>query len=164
MLGALLIIGVRPGPLLFSQTPQIIHALFAGFMLAQFLILVLGLSCLPLYPRVLKVPPAILYSIILSLCFLGAFSIGNSVYDMGLAIVFGLIGYFMKRHGFSTAPVILGLILGPLAEQELGRALIISHGDWTVLFKSPLALLFYGLSILSVGYSFWSYRKAKTTR
>ncbi len=164
MLGALLIIGVRPGPLLFSQTPQIIHALFAGFMLAQFLILVLGLSCLPLYPRVLKVPPAILYSIVLSLCFLGAFSIGNSVYDMGLAIVFGLIGYFMKRHGFSAAPVILGLILGPLAEQELGRALIISHGDWTVLFKSPLALLFYGLSILSVGYSFWSYRKAKTTR
>lgn len=162
MLGALLLIGVRPGPLLFSQTPHIIHALFAGFMLAQFLILALGLITIPLFPKVLKVPVGILYPIVLGLCFLGAYSYGNSVYDMGLAIVFGILGYFMKKHGFSAAPTILGLILGPLAEQELGRALIISHGDWTVLFKSPIALLFYGLACLSVWYSLRGVSKAKT--
>jgi len=162
MLGALLLIGVRPGPLLFSQTPHIIHALFAGFMLAQFLILALGLITIPLFPKVLKVPVGILYPIVLGLCFLGAYSYGNSVYDMGMAIVFGLLGYFMKKHGFSAPPTILGLILGPLAEQELGRALIISHGDWTVLFKSPIALLFYGLACLSVWYSLRGVSKAKT--
>ncbi|MCX7786674.1 MAG: tripartite tricarboxylate transporter permease [Spirochaetes bacterium] len=161
MLGALLLIGVRPGPLLFTQTPHIIHALFAGFMMAQFLILALGLITIPLFPKVLKVPVGILYPIVLALCFLGAYSYGNSVYDMGLAIIFGLLGYFMKKHGFSAAPTILGLILGPMAEQELGRALIISHGDWTVLFKSPIALLFYALACLSVWYSLRGVRKAK---
>lgn len=164
MLGALLLIGVRPGPLLFSQTPHIIHALFAGFMLAQFLILALGLITIPLFPKVLKVPVGILYPVVLALCFLGAYSYGNSVYDMGLAIIFGLIGYFMKKHGFSAAPTILGLILGPMAEQELGRALIISHGDWTVLFRSPIALLFYGLACLSVWYSLRGIKKAKATK
>lgn len=162
MLGALLLIGVRPGPLLFSQTPHIIHALFAGFMIAQFLILALGLITIPLFPRVLKVPVGILYPIVLALCFLGAYSYGNSVYDMGLAIVFGLLGYFMKKHGFAAAPTILGLILGPMAERELGRALIISHGDWTVLFKSPIALLFYGLAIFSVWYSFRGIHRARS--
>ena len=161
MLGALLLIGVRPGPLLFTQTPHIIHALFAGFMMAQFLILALGLITIPLFPKILKVPVGILYPVVMALCLLGAYSYGNSVYDMGMSILFGLIGYFMKKHGFAAAPVILGLILGPIAERELGRALIISHGDWTVLFKSPIALLFYGLACLSLWYSLRGFRKVK---
>ncbi|MFQ3620344.1 MAG: tripartite tricarboxylate transporter permease [Spirochaetales bacterium] len=161
MLGALLLIGVQPGPLLFTQKPQIIHALFAGFMLSQFLILLLGLITIPLFPKVLKVPVGILYPLVLALCFLGAYSYGNSVYDMGLAVVFGVVGYSMKKHGFSAAPTILGLILGPMAERELGRALIISHGDWTVLFKSPLALMFYGFAIFSIWYSVKALKRSK---
>ncbi|GAB4363553.1 MAG: tripartite tricarboxylate transporter permease [Spirochaetales bacterium] len=161
MLGALLLIGVRPGPLLFSQTPHVIHALFAGFMLAQFLILALGLITIPLFPKVLRIPAGILYPVVLILCLMGAYSYGNSVYDMGMAVFFGLIGYLMKKHGFPAAPTILGLILGPMAERELGRAMIISHGDWTVLFKSPIALMFYGLAGLSVWYSVRTARREK---
>lgn len=161
MLGALLLIGVRPGPLLFSQTPHIIRALFAGFMLAQLMIVAVGLACLPLYHQVLKIPIPILYPLVLALCFIGAYSLGNSVYDMLLSIIFGLIGYFLRRHGFSAAPIILGLILGPIAERELGRALMLSHGDWTVLLKSPIALVLYGLGIASIAYSVLQFRRGR---
>ena len=161
MLGALLLIGVRPGPLLFKQNPQIIHALFVGFMLAQFLILALGLASVRVFPRVLKVPISFLFPIIFALCFLGSFSLNNSIYDMLVALLFGVIGYFMRKHGFAVAPMILGVILGPLAERELGKALIISHGNWVTLVQSPIALFFYGISILSVTYSLLHTRSSR---
>jgi putative tricarboxylic transport membrane protein len=153
MLGALILIGVQPGPMLFSQNPKIVNALFVGFMAAQFLILGFGLLSIKVSPLLLKAPLGILFPIILCLCLLGSFALGNSTYDIFLAILFGVVGYLMKKHGFSGPAVILGLILGPIAEQELSRALILSHGDWTTLVRSPLSLGFYGLAILSVGYS-----------
>lgn len=163
MLGALMIIGVQPGPLLFTQSPQIVNRLFLGFMLAQFLILGMGYLSIRASNAILKVPLRILYPIILCLCLLGAYSLGNSAYDVVLALIFGVIGYFMKKYGFSAPAVILALILGPIAEQELGRALIISHGDWTVLFRSPLSIMFYVFAILSIAYSLGLFRK-KTRR
>ncbi|HOX11652.1 MAG TPA: tripartite tricarboxylate transporter permease [Spirochaetia bacterium] len=153
MLGALLLIGVQPGPLLFSQTPHIVNNLFAGFLVAQFLILGFGLLSIRVSPLILKAPLAVLFPLILCLCLLGAFSLGNSMYDVGLAIIFGAIGYLMKKHGFSAASLILGLILGPIAERELSRALILSHGNWLTLVKSPIAVGFYVLALASVGYS-----------
>jgi putative tricarboxylic transport membrane protein len=161
MLGALLMIGVRPGPLLFEQNPQIINALFVGFMLAQFLILGLGLASVKVFPRILKVPISILFPVIFALCFLGSFSLNNSIYDMFVALLFGVIGYFMRKHGFAAAPMILGVILGPLAERELGKALIMSHGNWATLVQSPIALVFYGISILSVTYSLLRMQRLK---
>ncbi len=162
MLGALMIIGVQPGPLLFSQSPQIITDLFVGFMLAQFIMLALGYISIRASNLILRVPLGILYPTILCLCLLGAYSLGNSVYDVMLALIFGIVGYFIKKYGFSAPSIILGLILGPIAEQELSRALIISHGDWTVLVRSPLAILFYVFAIASIIYSFRSFKKGKT--
>ena len=161
MLGALMMIGVRPGPLLFEQNPQIINALFVGFMLAQFLILGLGLASVKVFPRILKVPISILFPVIFALCFLGSFSLNNSIYDMFVALLFGVIGYFMRKHGFAAAFMILGVILGPLAERELGKALIMSHGNWATLVQSPIALVFYGISILSVTYSLLRMQRLK---
>ncbi len=161
MLGALMIIGVQPGPLLFTQSPQIVNNLFVGFMLAQFLMLGMGYLSIRASNMILRVPLAILYPIILCLCLLGAYSLGNSAYDVMLALIFGVVGYFMKKYGFSAPSVILGLILGPIAEQELGRALIISHGDWTTLFTSPLSIMFYVFAVLSVAYSLGLFRKKK---
>jgi len=162
MLGAFMIIGVQPGPLLFTQSPQIVNRLFVGFMLAQFLMLGMGYLSIRASNMILKVPLGILYPIILCLCLLGAYSLGNSAYDVLLALVFGVIGYFMKKYGFSAPAVILALILGPIAEQELGRALIISHGDWTTLVRSPLAIMFYAFAIMSVIYSLGLFRKKKS--
>lgn len=153
MLGALLLIGLRPGPLLFKDRPEVVSAIFAGLLLANVLILLLGILSVKIFPKVLQVPNTILFPIIFALCFLGSFSLSNSVYDMFIALVFGVIGYFMSKNGFPAAPVVLGVILGPIAEDVLGRALLISHGDWSVLFKSPIALFFYGISLLSLTYS-----------
>jgi len=150
MLGALLLIGIRPGPLLFKEHPEIINSIFAGMLLANVLILLLGILSVRLFPQVLRTPAAILFPIIFTLCFLGAFSLNNSVYDMFIALIFGIIGYIMRKNNFPAAPVVLGVVLGPIAEDELGRALIISHGDWTVLFQSPLAIFFYVISIFSL--------------
>ena len=153
MLGALLLIGLRPGPLLFKEQPEVVSAIFAGLLLANVLILLLGILSVRLFPKVLKVPSQILFPIIMTLCFLGSFSLNNSVYDMFIALIFGVIGYIMRKNGFPAAPVVLGVILGPIAEDVLARALLISYGDWTVLFKSPIAIFFYVISILSLTYS-----------
>ena len=153
MLGALMLIGLRPGPLLFKERPEVVSAIFAGLLLANVLILLLGIVSVKIFPRVLQVPPAILFPIIFTLCFLGSFSLNNSLYDMLIALIFGVLGYIMRKNGFPAAPVVLGVILGPIAEDVLARALLISHGDWTVLFRSPIALFFYAISIISLIYS-----------
>jgi len=153
MLGCLLLIGLKPGPLLFQESPDVVSAIFAGLLLANVMILILGVVSVRIFPKVLKVRPSVLFPIIFTLCFLGAFSLNNSTYDMFIALVFGVVGYLMQKTGFPAAPVVLGIILGPIAEDALARSLIISHGNWGILFKSPLALFFYAISILSVAYS-----------
>lgn len=153
MLGALMLIGVRPGPLLFKDNPEIINAVYAGLLMANVLILLLGFVSIRLFPMILRVSTAILFPLVLALCFIGSFSLSNSTYDMTIALIFGLIGFVMRKYGFPAAPVVLGVILGPIAEDVLGRALITAHGDWTTLFRSPIALFFYVISIASVTYS-----------
>ena len=105
------------------------NSIFAGMLLVNVLILLLGILSVRLFPRILRTPDAILFPAILTLCFLGAFSLNNSVYDMSIALLFGVIGYITRKNSFPMAPVVLGVILGPIAEDELGRALIIAHGD-----------------------------------
>lgn len=153
MLGALLVVGIRPGPMLFRESPEVIHALFVALIFAQFLILAIGLLSVRVLPKVLKTPPQILFPTILALCFIGAFSLNNSPYDMLIALVFGVIGFFLKKHGFPPAALILGVILGPLAEGHLNRALITTHGDWTILFRPPITTAFYILAALSILYA-----------
>ena len=167
MLGCLLLIGVRPGPLLFKESPEVVNAVFAGLLLANVLILFLGVISVRIFPKVLRIPPAILFPIIFTLCFLGSFSLNNSTYDMLVALVFGIIGYVMQKNGFPAAPAVLGVILGPIAEDVLARSLIISHGDWSTLFKSPIAIFFYVISTISVIYSLrrqFAYKKLEAGR
>lgn len=153
MLGALMLIGLRPGPLLFKEHADVVNAIFAGLILSNVLILLLGIVSVKLFPKVLKVPNQILFPIIFALCFLGSFALNNSVYDMLIALIFGVLGYIMRKNDFPAAPVVLGVILGPIAEDVLGRAILTSRGDWSVLFKSPIAIFFYLISILSLAYS-----------
>jgi putative tricarboxylic transport membrane protein len=153
MLGALLLLGVQPGPLLFKESPHIISAVFAGLLVANVLILILGALSVRLFPLVLRIPPAVLFPLIMGLCFIGSFSLANSAWNMFIALVFGVIGYIMNKNGFPSAPVILGVILGPIAEDNLGRALITAYGDWSSLVQSPISLFFYGIAIASVVYS-----------
>ncbi len=168
MLGALMVVGIRPGPMLFRDNPEMINSLFVALIFAQFLILGLGLLSVRVLPKMLKTPPSVLFPIVFALCFIGAFSLNNSPYGMLVALIFGVIGYFMRKNGLPPAPFIIGVILGPLAEGYLGRALVTSKGDWSILLRSGIAIFFYVLAVLSILYSLLSpylgnRRAAKTT-
>ena len=151
MLGALMLVGLRPGPALFINNPEAVYTLLVAFIIMQFFILVLGLAGTRFWPLVLRVPRKILTPIIVLCCFLGAYTLANNVNDAITALAFGVLGYFMHKYGFPAPPMILGLILGPMAEDNLNRALLISNNDWSVLLKSPISLIFILLSVASLG-------------
>jgi putative tricarboxylic transport membrane protein len=153
MLGCLILVGLKPGPLLFKENPDLVQAVFAGMLLANVLILVLGVVSVKVFPKVLRVPIPVLFPIVFTLCFLGAFSLKNATWDMFIALIFGIIGYIMEKKGFSSVPMVLGVILGPIAEESLGQAMIISHGDLTTLFRSPISIFFWVISALSIAFS-----------
>lgn len=150
MLGALILIGVKPGPQLFNESPRIVYAIFAGMFVIQFIMLGSGLLCAKFSPMILRVPKTLLMPIVAVLCFIGAFSNANNVLDILIALIFGIIGFVMKKFDYPGAPMVLGLILGSMAEENLDRALILSGNDWTVFFRSPIACVFMVLSIGSL--------------
>ena len=151
MLGALMLIGVTPGPQLFVRNPEIVYSVFAGMFVIQFLMLLFGVLFAKVAPKVLGVPPRILMPVILVLCIVGAYSLANQTYHVTVAVVFGVIGFFMKKYHFPGAPLVLGVILGPIAEKNLDRALQLSKNDWTVFLRRPISLTFILLSVVMVG-------------
>ncbi len=165
MLGALILIGVKPGPLLFVEHANVVYAIFSGMIVIQFLMLGFGLLCAKVSPRILKVPNSILMPVIMVLCVIGAYSLGNQLYDVLVALIFGVIGFFMKKYGYPGAPLVLGVILGPMAEDNLNRALLVSGNDWSVLVSRPISAAFLAFSVVSIAYALWSaYRDSKRAR
>ena len=150
MLGALILIGVKPGPLLFVENPAIVYAIFAGMLVVQFLMLGAGLCCAKVSPKILNIPQTLLMPLIAVLCIVGAYSNSNNLFDVFIALMFGLVGFGMKKFGYPGAPLVLGLILGPIAEENLNRALVISNNSWTVFFTSPISCVFLILSLASI--------------
>lgn len=128
LLGALVIQGPQPGPLLFKDHIDIVYSIFAGMMTANFLMFLVGVFGIRFFVRIISIDRSILIPIIFLLSIVGSYSMRNSLFDVGLAIVFGIIGYFMQRYDFPASPILLSLILGPLAESGLRRALIVSQG------------------------------------
>lgn len=160
MLGALILIGVKPGPLLFSESPQIVYAIFAGMLVIQFVMLAAGLGCAKFSPKILSIPRTLLMPIVAMLCFIGAFSNANNVLDILIAIIFGLVGVVFKKFGYPAAPMVLGLILGSMAEENLDRALILSGNNWSVFLTSPISCVLMILSALSIVFAIISSIKA----
>jgi putative tricarboxylic transport membrane protein len=131
--------GIQPGPLLFQTQGALVWGLIASLYVGNILLLVLNLPLIGLWVRVLTIPKSLLYAGILVFATMGAYSLHQSVVDLVILYVFGLIGFGMRRWGFPVAPAVIGLILGPLAETQLRRALSISQGDWSVFFTSPIS-------------------------
>lgn len=159
MLGALILIGVRPGPLLFQARPDLIYSFFAGWFIIQFMMLGTGFISSITAPYILKIPKKILMPIVLVFAIIGSFAIRNSLYDVTVAMIFGFLGYFMRKHNFPQAPLVLGVILGPMAEVNLNRALILSRNDWSIIFRSHISLIFIILSILSIALAVVSFKR-----
>jgi len=144
--------GLQPGPLLFATRPELVWGLIASLLIANFMLIVLNLPMIGIWVRLLTIPKPWLYGGILVFATLGTLGSSPSVFELALLLAFGLLGYGLKVFGYPIAPVIVGLILGPMAEQQLRRALAISQGDVTVLFQSWISagLLLFALAALVV--------------
>jgi putative tricarboxylic transport membrane protein len=142
--------GLQPGPLLFVNRPDLVWGLIASLFIANIMLLVLNLPLIGLWVRVLSIPRHWLYGGILVFATLGTLGANPSLVELGMLLVFGLMGYGLRRFGYPLAPVVVGLILGPLAEQQLRRALAISQGDPTVLVGSPVAIILLAIAALAL--------------
>ena len=140
--------GVQPGPLLFQTQTGLVWGLIASLYVGNVLLLVLNLPLIGLWVKVLTIPKPQLYAGILVFATMGAFSLHQSVVDLVILYTFGVLGYGMRRCGFPVAPCVIGLILGPLAETQLRRALSISQGDWSVFFTHPISATVLALTAL----------------
>jgi putative tricarboxylic transport membrane protein len=148
MLAAFQGYGINTGPLLLQQHPELVWGLIASLYIGNVLLLVLNLPLVGLWVKLLKIPEALLYPLILAFSTLGIYSVNRDIIDLCMVLGIGVLGFFMRRFGYPLAPVVLGLVLGPLLETEFRRALIGSRGDWTVFVSSPLAGSILGLALL----------------
>ena len=138
--GAFLIHGVVPGPLLIKEHPDVFWGLLGSMYIGNVMLLILNLPLIPLWVQVLRIPDRVLYPLILLFCVIGAYSINNNVFDIGVMVIFGIAGYLFKKFGYEAAPFILGFVLGPMFEVNLRRSLLISQGSFSIFFTRPIAL------------------------
>lgn len=139
MLSAFQGYGIQTGPQLFSQQGSLVWTLIASLYIGNVILLVLNLPLVGLWVKLLKIPPPWLYAGIIIVSVAGVYGAGNSIFNVGLLFVFGLLGFFMKRLDFPVAPMIVGLILAPMAEQSMRQALTISQGEWSTFVTRPLS-------------------------
>ncbi|HEX6979710.1 MAG TPA: tripartite tricarboxylate transporter permease [Alphaproteobacteria bacterium] len=154
MVGALIIHDIQPGPQIMTKTPELFWGLIASMWVGNAILVILNLPLIGLWVKLLSVPYRILYPLILLCCSIGAFSANNNMFDVWVAIGFGFLGYIFLKLGCEPAPLLLGYILGPMLEENLRRALVLSRGDYTVFFTRPISatmlLMALGLLILMI--------------
>jgi putative tricarboxylic transport membrane protein len=148
LLGAFLIHGISPGPLLMKQSPGLFWGVIASMYIGNIMLLILNLPLIGIWVQVLKIPYRVLFPIILLLCLVGVFSISHSVFDIYIMIGFGGVGYLMKKFEYEGAPLILAFILGPMLEVNLRKSLIMSQGSFSIFFLRPLSAVFFLLAII----------------
>ena len=139
LFGAFMIHGVTPGPLMMKQNPGIFWGVIASMYIGNIMLLILNLPLITIWVQVLKVPYKILFPLILLFCLIGVYSVSNVVFDIYVMLIFGIMGYLMKKFGYEGAPLVLAFVLGPLMENNLRKSLIISQGDFSIFFTRPLA-------------------------
>lgn len=140
--------GLQPGPLLLDQEPDLVWGLVAALLIGNFMLLILNLPLVGMWAKVLLIPTSYLYAGIVMFALLGAYSLNGSVFDVFMLLLLGILGYGLRQYGFPIAPLIIGAILGPLAEQQLRRALAISDGDPTALISTPFTIAAYTIVVL----------------
>ena len=146
LIGAFMIHGVNPGPLLLKDNPALFWGIITSMYIGNFLLLILNVPLIGLFVRILKVPYEILGPIITVFCFLGAYSINNNVTGILIVIVFGVVGYLMRYFEYDPAPLVLAIVLGPLMEDSLRQSLMLFRGDVAQIVHRPIALVFLGIA------------------
>ena len=150
MLGGLMMWGLRPGPLLFEKNPDFVWGLIASLYIANVMLLILNIGFIPVFVRALRVPYTILMALIIVFCVTGAYAQSNKLWDVGQMLVFGVIGYLMRKLDYSPAALVLALVLGPLAERALRQSLIISDAGVMIFFTRPISAVLIIAAIAAV--------------
>jgi putative tricarboxylic transport membrane protein len=155
VIGVLYIKNIIPGPMIFQNQADIVSGIFILFFLANIIMIPFGWAAIKLATHILRVPREILMPLVLLFCIVGAFAVTNSVFAIGVMLVFGVIGFLMEEHGFPVAPVILGLILGPMLEQNFVTSMIKSDGSFLGFFQRPIAAGLGVVTLLIWGAMVW---------
>src|ERR1700716_62019 len=161
LLGGLLIWGLQPGPLLFVEQKDFVWGLIASMYVGNIVGLIVVLSCVPLFAAILRIPFSIIAPVILVLCAIGAYTAHNSTFDVVLMLVFGVVGYFLKKTNYPLAPLVLALVLGDRAEDSFRQSMLISQGEVDVFFSNWLV---GGITTLSLIMLFWPLLSKVLTR
>ncbi len=148
LIGAFVVAGLRPGPLLISEHTHVIYTLFAALLFCNFVYLAIGELCIPLFNLILYVRRSMLFPIVIMFCFLGTYGFNMSLFDVYSMFGFGLLGYFMEKYDFALAPLVIAFILGPMVETALVQALIITDQNIFRFFTKPIALGFFIITLV----------------
>lgn len=150
ILGALLSLNITPGPLFLQNQSDVFWGLIASMYIGNIMLLVLNLPLVGLFVKILQIPQWFLLPAVVGVSFIAVYAVNSSVFDLWLMIGLGVVGYLLRKTGFPLAPIILGVVLGPLMERNLRRALNLSQGDWGYLFSSPIAITIWVLAVVSL--------------
>lgn len=150
LMGALIMYNVQPGPLLFSEHPTIAWGLIASMFIGNLMLLILNMPLVKVFAKIIETPPKYLIPMIVAISFFGVYAVQLATFDLFVLIGFGIFGYFMTKQDYPMAPLVLGLVLGPMIENNLRRALTISNGDYSVFVTRPASLIFLLIALLWV--------------
>lgn len=150
VLGAMMLHGFVPGPLMMENNGDVVYAIFASLIIANFMTVALQYFGMRGFVRMLAIPKHILMPIIMVLSLIGAFAINNRIFDCWVVLIFGALGIFMLKYNFPLTPIVLGFVLGPIAEKNLRRALMLSRNDWSTFVQRPISLVMLILAIISL--------------
>jgi putative tricarboxylic transport membrane protein len=139
---------------MFTTQGSLIYTILMGLLVANLLILVIAKPFISVFSKILQVPYTIIGPLIVLFCIVGTFAVRNSIFDVAMMLVFGIIGYYLENAKFPLAPIVLGVVLGPIAEDQFRRAMQMSNNDISIFFTRPIALTFIVLSIISILYPF----------
>jgi putative tricarboxylic transport membrane protein len=148
LMGALIMYNVQPGPLLFDKHPTIAWGLIASMFIGNVMLLILNMPLVKVFAKIIETPPKYLIPLIIAISIFGVYAVQISTFDLLLLIGCGLAGYFLSKNDYPLAPLVLGLVLGPMIENNLRRALTLSNGDFMIFLQKPISLSFLIISLL----------------
>ena len=157
ILGAFMIHGLRPGPLMFQDNISLIYAIFMGIMLSSAYLLIVGKLSIRAISRIADIPHRVLFPVVLVLCVFGSYAVNNTIYDVGVMFLMGMLGFVMLKLSIPAAPFLIAFILGPLFEDNFRQALLLSKGSYGIFFSSAICWFFWFLTMLSVIYLTWQH-------
>jgi putative tricarboxylic transport membrane protein len=153
LMAALLIHGVPPGPTLVNDHPNVFWGFVASMYVGNLMLLALNLPLVSVFVNLLRIPYAYLYPLIIMFCVIGVYEVNNSIVDVWIMLIMGVVGYALKKFDFDPAPLVLGLVIAPIFEMSLRQSLIMSDGTWTIFVERPIAAVLLATSLVLLGLS-----------